>query len=163
MQYIVLLKLKCLFFYFSCIWKTVREGVGERKKEREIHFPLVHSPNICKTWGDNRPNSRARNSICVSHLVDKDSSIWAITCYVTGCVVKKLKRSLVKTVYCFPWSAYCALEHKFLSLLEYNLILVDQSLPLSPYCYAQSLGRVLVTPRGLCDSSSFCSDSSSLF
>lgn len=57
----------------------------ETEPEREL-VSTVHSPNTCSIWGWARYKSGAKNSVEVSHLCNRNSTAWVITCCLLECV-----------------------------------------------------------------------------
>lgn len=73
--------------FWKAGWLSDRErergrerGHKYRAEERENFHPLVHSSNNYKSQGWAKTKSGDRNSVCNSHIDDRNSSIWAIPC-----------------------------------------------------------------------------------
>lgn len=57
-----------------------RETVNDRKKEKEIVYLLVHSPNARSSQGLAKPKPGVQNSIQDSHVDGRDPGTSAISC-----------------------------------------------------------------------------------
>lgn len=60
----------------------------DRKRDTDIFHLLVHSPNSCNSPGWARPKPGDKSCTWVSHVGDRNPSIWTIRCLL-GCALAK--------------------------------------------------------------------------
>lgn len=84
----------CLFLWKSEWQRGGRErgarGEREKEKKRGVFFLLVHSPNMCKSWGWARLKPGAQKSIWIFYVGGRDSNTWAIFHDIPKYICRKL-------------------------------------------------------------------------